>query len=325
MTTMSMVEAIRQTLEDEMAADERLIVLGEDVGRAGGVFRATDGLQARFGADRVVDMPVSEAAIVGASIGLATGGMVPVPEVQFLGFTHQAFHQIAHQLGRWRYRTAGRFHAQVTVRAPFGGGVRTPELHSDAFEAIFTQGPGMKIVAPATAADAAGLLRTSIRDPDPVLVLEPLRGYRLVRDDVPAGDHMVPLGSARIARTGDDVTVIAWSAMVLTALEAAEAAADEGISVEVLDLRSLVPLDVEAIAASVTKTGRAVVAQEAPLTGGFASEVAAVVQEAAFLSLEAPVARVSGYDVPYPMPLVEDVYVPSTARLLAAIRATERY
>jgi pyruvate dehydrogenase E1 component beta subunit len=324
-TTLSMVEAIRQTLEQEMEADERVIVLGEDVGRAGGVFRATDGLQARFGTDRVVDMPVSEAVIVGASIGLATGGMVPVPEIQFLGFTHQAFHQIGHQLARWRYRSGGRYHAQVTIRTPYGGGVRTPELHSDAFESIFAQGPGVKIVAPATAADAAGLLRSSIRDPDPVLFLEPLKGYRLVRDDVPDGDHTVPLGSARTARPGDDVTVVAWSAMVLTALEAAEAAAEEGISVEVLDLRCLVPLDVEAIAASVTKTGRAVVTQEAPLTGGFASEVAAVIQEEAFLSLEAPVARVSGYDLPYPMPLVEDVYVPSTARLLAAIRTTVGY
>jgi pyruvate dehydrogenase E1 component beta subunit len=325
MTTLSMVEAIRQTLEQEMEADERVIVLGEDVGRSGGVFRATDGLQARFGAERVVDMPVSEAVIVGASIGLATGGMVPVPEIQFLGFTHQAFHQIGHQLGRWRYRSGGRYHAQVTIRAPYGGGVRTPELHSDAFESIFAQGPGVKIVAPATAADAAGLLRSSIRDPDPVLFLEPLKGYRLVRDDVPDGEHTVPLGAARIARAGDDITVVAWSAMVLTALEAAEAAAEEGISVEVLDLRCLVPLDVEAIAASVTKTGRAVVTQEAPLTGGFASEVATVIQEEAFLSLEAPVARVSGYDLPYPMPLVEDVYVPSAARLLAAIRTTVGY
>jgi pyruvate dehydrogenase E1 component beta subunit len=322
---MSMVEAVRQTLEDEMAADERVMVLGEDVGRCGGVFRATDGLQTRFGAERVVDMPVSEAVIVGAAIGLATGGMVPVAEIQFLGFTHQAFHQISHQLGRWRYRTAGRFNAPVTVRAPYGGGVRTPELHSDAFESIFTQGPGLKIVAPATASDAAGLLRTSIRDPDPVLFLEPLKGYRLVRDDVPGGEHTVPLGSARVARDGDDVTVVAWSAMVLTALEAAEAAADEGISVEVVDLRSLVPLDVDTIAASVTKTGRAVVVQEAPLTGGFASEVAAVIQQEVFLSLEAPIARVSGYDLPYPMPLVEDLYVPSMGRLLAAIRDTTSF
>ena len=242
--------------------------------------------------------------------------------MQFLGFSHQAFHQISHQLARWRYRTNGRFNAPVTIRAPFGGGVRAPELHSDAFENIFTQGPGLKIVAPATAADAAGLLRAAIRDADPVLFLEPLRGYRLVRDDVPDGEHTVPLGKARIARSGSDVTVIAWSAMVQTALEAASRAAALGIDVEVLDLRSLVPLDVEAIAESVARTGRAIVVQEAPKTGGFASEVVATIQDEAFLSLEAPVLRVSGWDAPYPMPLVEDQYVPSIERVLFAIQRT---
>lgn len=321
----SMVEAIRDTLDEELAHDHRVMVLGEDVGKSGGVFRATDNLQAKYGRDRVVDMPVSEAAIIGASIGLATSGMIPVAEIQFLGFSHQAFHQISHQLARWRYRTNGRFHAQVTIRAPFGGGVRAPELHSDAFENIFTQGAGLKIVAPATAADAAGLLRSSIRDPDPVLFLEPLKGYRLVRDEVPAGEHMVQLGVARVARAGGDVTVIAWSAMVQTALEAAERASASGIEVEVLDLRSLVPLDVDAIAKSVAKTGRAVVVQEAPRTGGFASEVVAVIQDEVFLSLEAPVVRVSGWDTPYPMPLVEDHFVPSVERVLAAIERTAAY
>ena len=209
MTVMTMVEAIRSTLEAEMERDDRVMVLGEDVGLSGGVFRATDGLQLKFGVERVVDMPVSEAAIVGASIGLATAGMIPVPELQFLGFSHQAFHQISHQLARWRYRTAGRFHAPVTIRAPFGGGVRTPELHSDGFEAIFAQGPGLKIVLPSTAADAKGLLASAIRDPDPVLFLEPLKGYRLQRDDVPDGEHLVPFGRARIAREGTDVTVFA--------------------------------------------------------------------------------------------------------------------
>ena len=321
MTVKSIVEAIRDTLDEELANDPRVMVLGEDVGKSGGVFRATDGLQAKYGIDRVVDMPVAEAVIIGASIGLATAGMVPVAEMQFLGFSHQAFHQISHQLARWRYRTNGRFHAPVTIRAPFGGGVRAPELHSDAFENIFTQGPGLKIVAPATAADAAGLLRASIRDEDPVLFLEPLKGYRLVRDDVPDG-HLVPLGKARIARPGADVTVIAWSAMVQTALDAATRAAALGIDVEVLDLRSLVPLDVDAIAESVARTGRAVVVQEAPKTGGFASEVVATIQDEAFLSLEAPVLRVSGWDAPYPMPLIEDQFVPSVERVLFAIQRT---
>ena len=325
MTVMSMVEAVCSALGDEMERDERVIVLGEDVGKSGGVFRATDGLQKRFGAERVVDTPVSEAAIVGASIGLATAGLVPVPELQFLGFSLQAFHQIGHQLARWRYRTNGRYHAQVTIRAPYGGGVRTPELHSDGFEAIFAQMPGLKMVAPATAADAKGMLLSAIRDPDPVLFLEPLRGYRLVRDDVPDGDVTVPLGSARIARPGSDVTLVAWSAMTTVCLEAASAAAEVGIDAEVIDVRSLVPLDTATIADSVSRTGRAVVVQEAPLTAGFASEVVAAIQEGAFLSLEAPILRVSGWDVPYPMPLVEDHYVPSVARVLAAIRRTVEY
>jgi pyruvate dehydrogenase E1 component beta subunit len=322
---MSMVEAVCSALGDEMERDERVIVLGEDVGRTGGVFRATDGLQQRFGPDRVVDTPVSEAVIVGASIGLASAGLVPVPELQFLGFALQAFHQIGHQLARWRYRTNGRYHAQVTIRAPYGGGVRAPELHSDAFETIFTQMPGIKIATPATAADAKGMLLSALRDPDPVLFLEPLRGYRLVRDEVPDGDVVVDLGQARTARRGSDVTVIAWSAMVTVATEAAAVVAEQGIDVEVVDLRTLVPLDVAAIAESVSRTGRAVVVQEAPLTGGFASEIVAAIQEGAFLSLQAPIARVSGWDVPYPMPLVEDHYVPSVDRIVAAIRRTVDY
>ncbi len=322
---MSMVEAVCSALGDEMERDERVIVLGEDVGKSGGVFRATDGLQKRFGAERVVDTPVSEAAIVGTSIGLATAGLVPVPELQFLGFSLQAFHQIGHQLARWRYRTNGRYHAQVTIRAPYGGGVRTPELHSDSFEAIFAQMPGLKMVAPATAADAKGMLLSAIRDPDPVLFLEPLRGYRLVRDEVPDGDVTVPLGPARLARRGNDVTLVAWSAMTTVCLEAASAAAEVGIDAEVIDVRSLVPLDTATIADSVSRTGRAVVVQEAPLTAGFASEVVAAIQEGAFLSLEAPIVRVSGWDVPYPMPLVEDYYVPSVERVLAAIRRTVEY
>ncbi|MBA2528796.1 MAG: alpha-ketoacid dehydrogenase subunit beta [Euzebyales bacterium] len=321
MPVASMVDAIRSTLEAEMARDERVMVLGEDVGKSGGVFRATDGLQARFGADRVVDMPASEAAIIGASVGLATAGLIPVPELQFLGFSHQAFHQIGHQLARVRYRTNARFTAPVTIRAPYGGGVRAPELHSDAFESVLVHCPGVKVVAPSTAADAKGLLAAAIRDPDPVIYLEPLKGYRLVRDDVPDGDHTVDLGTARVAREGGDVTVVAWSAMVQVALEAAAAAAADGVSVQVLDLRSLVPLDVDALADAVAATGRAVVVQEAPLTAGFASEVVATIQEEAFVYLEAPISRVSGYDTPYPMPQLEDHYIPDAHRVLAAVKA----
>ncbi len=325
MPVLSMIEAIRTTLDAEMARDDRVMVLGEDVGKSGGVFRATDGLQERYGAERVVDTPVSEAAIIGASIGLATAGLVPVPELQFLGFAHQAWHQIGAQLARFRYRTNGRFPTQVTIRAPFGGGVRAPELHSDAFEAMIAHNPGLKVVVPATAADAKGLLATAVRDPDPVFFLEPLRGYRLVRDEVPEGEHLVPFGQARVARSGTDVTLVAWSGMIPVVTEAAELAAEEGISVEVLDLRTLVPLDVDGLAASVERTGRAVVVQESALTAGFASEVVATLQEEVFLSLEAPITRVSGYDTPIPMPQLEDHYIPDAARVLSAVRATVAY
>lgn len=322
MTVRSMIETIRLTLEGEMARDERVMVLGEDVGTQGGVFRATEGLKARFGADRVVDTPVAEAGIIGASIGLATAGMVPVAELQFLGFAHQAFHQIGFQLARFRYRTLGRFPLQVTIRAPYGGAVHAPELHSDAFEGMLANAPGLKIVAPSTAADARGLLTSAIRDPDPVLYLEPLRGYRLVRDEVPDDEHLVPIGTARIARPGRDVTVLAWSFQVVNALEAAEAAAEEGIEVEVVDVRSLVPLDETTIAESVSRTGRCVVVEEAPRTAGFGAELTSTVQELCFLDLEAPIARLAGWDTPYPMPLLEKDYIPGTARILDAVRRT---
>lgn len=325
MAVQSMIEAIRTTLHEEMERDDRVIVLGEDVGKQGGVFRATEGLQAAFGTDRVVDTPVSEAAIIGSSIGLATAGLVPVPELQFLGFAHQAWHQIGFQLARFRYRTLGRFPLQVTIRAPYGGGVHAPELHSDAFEGMLANAPGLKIVAPASAADAKGLLLSAIRDPDPVLYLEPLKGYRLVRDEVPSGDHLVDIGTARTARVGEDVTVITWSYQVVNALEAAEEAAASGISVEVLDLRSLVPLDENAIAESVARTGRAVVVEEGPLTGGFGAEVVATIQELVFLDLEAPIARVAGWDVPYPMPLLENDYIPGPRRILQAIARTATF
>jgi pyruvate dehydrogenase E1 component beta subunit len=325
MTIKNMVEAIRDTLESEMERDDRVILLGEDVGKSGGVFRATDKLQERFGADRVVDMPVSEAGIIGTSIGLAGSGLIPVAEIQFLGFTQQGFHQLGNQLARMRYRTSGALTMPVTIRAPYGGGVRTPELHSDAFEALFAHSPGMKLVAPATAADAKGMLTQAIRDPDPVFVLEPLRGYRLVRDEVPDGEHLVPFGKARIARPGTDVTVVAWSAMVQVALQAAELAAADGVDVEVIDLRSLVPLDVDTLREAVSQTGRGVVVQEAPFTGGFGSEVAATIAEEAFAYLEAPIARVAGFDLPFPMPMLEDHYIPDAQRILRAIRAAVDY
>jgi pyruvate dehydrogenase E1 component beta subunit len=320
MAVMTMVQAINATLHEEMARDDRVVVFGQDVAKNGGVFRATEGLLDRFGAERVVDTPLSEAAIIGSAIGLAVAGMVPVAEIQFLGFTYQAFHQIAGQLARLRYRSDGRFTTPIVVRAPFGGGVRTPELHSDSIEAQFANCPGLKIAMPSSAADAKGLLAAAIRDPNPVLFLEPLRGYRAIRDDVPEGELVVPLGQARTVRSGDDLVIIAWSYMVEVARRASVELEKEGIAARVLDLRTIVPLDVDAIREAVEACGRVVVVQEAPETAGFASEIVATIVDEAFYSLEAPVARVSAWDVPYPVGLLEDHYVPNVDRVVAAAR-----
>ena len=323
MTFMPMVEAIRHALALEMERDERVMVFGQDVGKLGGVFRATDGLQDRFGTERVRDTPLAEGGIAGTALGLALSGLVPVAEIQFLGFAHQGFHQIVDQIARYRYRSRGQRPLQLTIRAPFGGGVRTPEMHSDALEAHYVHAPGLKVVMPATPHDAKGLLLEAIRDPDPVLFCEPLRGYRLVEGEVPEHDYTVPFGQARIAREGEHVTLIAWSAAVQLCERAADVVAVDGVSCEIVDLRTLVPLDVETIVRSVESTGRAVVVQESALTGGFAGEVAATLQEEAFYSLEAPVARVGSPDTPYPpFASIEDAYVPNEDRVVAAIRAT---
>jgi pyruvate dehydrogenase E1 component beta subunit len=322
---MTMVQAVRSALAHEMERDERVIVLGEDVGRDGGVFRATEGLQQRFGADRVIDTPLAELGIIGTSVGLAASGLIPVAEVQFLGFTYQAFAEIAGQVARFRFRSQSRFPCSLTIRSPYGGGVRTPELHSDALEAFYVHTPGLKVVAPSTAADARGLLISAIRDPDPVIFLEPLRGYRAIRGEVPDDETTVPIGPARIVREGRDVTVIAWSAMVPVATAAAERAAEKGIDVEVIDLRTLAPMDADTLAASVQKTGRAIVVHEAPQTGGVGAEVAATIMERAFLSLEAPVERVTGYDTPDPPGMFEDDYIPNADRVLAAIERVKAY
>ena len=319
---LSMLEAINETLHSEMARDERIVVLGEDVGRNGGVFRATEGLIEKFGENRVVDTPISEAAIAGSAVGLAMAGLVPVAEIQFLGFSYQAMHQIAGQIARLRYRTQSRFEPQITIRAPFGGGVRTPELHSDSLEAQFANIPGLKIVLPATASDAKGLLTSAIRDPDPVLFLEPLRGYRGIRDLVPDEEHAIPLGEANLVKKGDDIVIISWSYQVELSKRVAESLEEDGVSVAVLDLRSIVPLDVEALTQIVAHCGRAVVVQEAPETGGFASEIIATINDESFWSLEAPVARVSGFDVPYPVGMLENLYVPDEARIRAAVLKT---
>src|SRR5216683_2194301 len=324
MPQLNVVEAINSALAEEMQADPRVMVLGLDVGKLGGVFRTTSGLIEKFGSERVVDTPLAEASIVGASLGLALAGMVPVAEIQFLGFTAQAFHQIGPQLGKYRQRSRGRYHCQVTIRAPFGGGIRSPEFHSDAVEAQFVQTPGIKIVMPSNPYDAKGLLVEAIRDPDPVLFCEPDRLYRSGRMEVPDASYTVPFGKAAIVREGDDVTLVAWSAAVESCLMAAERLADEGISATVVDLRTLVPFDVETVVGAVAKTGRCVVVHEAPLSAGFGAEVAATLASEAFYDLDAPIARVTSWDVPYPAAPLEGWYLPSVERVVAAARRTAR-
>ena len=322
MPMMNMVEAIRGALKQEMERDERVILMGEDIGHLGGVFRVTDGLQQFFGSKRVIDTPLAESVIAGSAMGLAIAGWVPVVEIQFLGFAQQCFHQICQQVARIRYRTRGSHTAPVTIRAPFGGNVRTPEFHSDSMEQTFVQACGLKVVMPSNPYDAKGLLAQAIRDPDPVMYLEPLRGYRLVSGEVPHDAYLVPFGELRTAREGDDVTVVAWSAAVQVAEKAAELAAEKGISCHVVDLRTLVPLDEAGLIAAVERTGRCVVVHESPAVAGFGAEVIALLQEQAFYSLEAPMRRVTAPDVPYPMTGIEDDYVPNAARVLAAIEQT---
>lgn len=321
MPVKSMIEAIRDTLGEELARDDRMVVIGEDVGKLGGVFRATEGLQTKFGEDRVVDMPLAEGAIIAAGLGLAISGLRPVVEIQFLGFCHQAFHQIGQQVARMRYRSAGRYSVHMVIRTPFGGGVRTPELHSDAFEAFYTHCPGLKVVAPSTAHDAKGLLTSAMDSDDPVLYLEPLRGYRLQRDEVPDERYSIPFGQSRIAREGSDVTIITWSTGVQTALQAAEELSKSGIDAQILDLRTLVPLDVAGLTAAVSRTGRAVILHEGSLTGGFGAELAATIQAECFYELLAPVHRITAPDTPYPLAGIEEFYIPSVQRVVDEVGA----
>jgi pyruvate dehydrogenase E1 component beta subunit len=323
-TQRNVLEAINSALDEEMSRDPHVMVLGLDVGKLGGVFRATSGLLEKYGAQRVVDTPLAEASIIGASLGLAISGMVPIAEIQFLGFTAQAFHQIGPQLARYRARSRGRYHCQVTIRAPFGGGISSPEFHSDALEAQFVQSPGIKVVMPSNAYDAKGLLIEAIRDPDPVLYCEPDRIYRLGRMEVPDDPYTVPFGKAAVVREGGDITLVAWSAAVDLCLKAAEQLGVEGISATVVDLRTLVPFDVETVVNAVAKTGRCVVVHEAPMSAGFGAEVVATLASEAFYDLDAPIARVTSYDVPYPAAPLEGWYLPSVERIVAAARRTAR-
>jgi pyruvate/2-oxoglutarate/acetoin dehydrogenase E1 component len=318
-----LVEAVNDALHVEMERDDSVMVLGEDVGRAGGVFRATAGLRDRFGADRCVDMPLAEAGIMGGAVGLCMAGWRPVCEMQYDAFSYPALDQLITHVGRYRWRTGGGMSFPLVVRMPYGGGVRAPELHDDSPETYYVHTPGVKVAIPSTPADAKGLLAAAIRDPDPVVILEPKLVYRTARGEVPDGEHVVPLGKARIARTGDDLTIVAYGTMVGVAEQAADAIADRA-SAEVLDVRSLKPLDEETLLASVAKTGRVVIVQEAPRTVGFGSEIAAILAEKAILDLRGPVLRVTGYDVPYPYWKLEDAYMPSVERVVdAATRLLE--
>jgi pyruvate dehydrogenase E1 component beta subunit len=319
---MTMLAAIRETILDEMARDERVVLLGEDVGRNGGVFRATDGALERFGPQRVFDAPISESTIVGASVGLSIAGLVPLAEIQFGGFTMQAYHQLVGQLARFRYRSRSRYTCPVTLRTAYGGGVRTPEHHSDSVEAPYAHAPGLQVVVPSNAADAKGLLTTAIRSVDPVIVFEPIPCYR-TSGEVPDGEHVVPFGVAREVRAPEDAVIITWGAMVDVAVAAADVTREQrAANVGVIDLRTLAPLDVDTIVRATERCGRVVVVHEAPLTGGFGAEVVATIQEEAFYSLEAPIRRVAGVDVGSAPPLVEDWCRPDVARIVAALDAS---
>jgi pyruvate dehydrogenase E1 component beta subunit len=315
---LTLVEAINEAFHTELERDEAVLVMGEDVGRAGGVFRATAGLRDRFGPDRCVDTPLAEAGILGTAVGLCMAGWRPVCEMQYDAFSYPCLDQLITHVGRYRWRTGGKMEFPLVVRMPYGGGVRAPELHDDSPEAYYAHTPGVKVAIPSTPADAKGLLAAAIRDPDPVVVLEPKLHYRTMRGEVPEGEHVVPLGEARLVREGSDVTLVAYGAMVPVCEQAAEQLED--VSVEILDIRTLKPLDEDALLTSAAKTGRVVIVQEAPRTAGYGAELAAILAEKAILDLQAPVIRVTGYDVPYPYWQIEDAYMPSAARVVDAVR-----
>jgi 2-oxoisovalerate dehydrogenase E1 component beta subunit len=324
MPEMNLLQAVNDALRVEMRRDSRVVVLGEDVGNFGGVFRATEGLQAEFGPDRCIDTPLAESGIVGTAIGMALYGMRPVPEIQFGDYIYPAFDQIVNELAKLRYRSGGEYSAPVVIRTPIGGGIKGGHYHSQSPEALFTHVPGLKVVCPSNPIDAKGLLASAIRGDDPVIFMEPKRYYRAARGDVPEGEFTIPLGEAKVVRAGKQVTVLAWSAMVHTALEAAEKGAQAGYDLEVIDLRTLVPFDEAAILASVEKTGRVVIVQEAPRTSGFGAELAATIAEKAILHLDAPIVRVAGLDTPFPYTL-EQEYLPDADRILDAVERVVRF
>ncbi|MFG0256553.1 MAG: alpha-ketoacid dehydrogenase subunit beta [Phycisphaerales bacterium JB043] len=324
MAQMTLVQAINDALATMMEEDPRVVISGEDVGINGGVFRVTEGLQERFGKDRVVDSPLAESGIIGTSIGLAMNGMIPVPEIQFEGFLGPAYDQIVNHAARYRTRSRSAVTIPMTIRVPVGGGIHAPELHSDSPEAIYAHHPGLKVVMPASPYDAKGLLISAIKDPDPVIYFEPKRIYRAFREEVPEGSYEVPIGKAKIVEEGSDLTVVTWGAPVLQCISAMDSLPDD-ISIELIDLRTIYPWDIETVVESVNKTGRCVIVHEAPKTCGFGAEVATTIMERCFLSLEAPVQRVTGFDTIMPYYKLELDYLPEAPRIAEAIGACAAY
>jgi pyruvate dehydrogenase E1 component beta subunit len=320
MALLNMVQAIDQALRQEMARDDRVVLLGEDVGRDGGVFRVTEGLQDEFGAERIIDTPLSESVIMGSAIGMAAYGLRPVAEIQFMGFTYSAFEQLFAHAARLRSRSRGRYSCPLVVRTPYGGGIKAPELHEESTEAMFCHIPGLKVVVPSGPYSAKGLLLSAMRDPDPVLFLEPTRLYRMLKEEVPEGEFLVELGKARVARAGRQVTVIAWGSMLERVLKSVDQ-----YDAEVLDLLTLNPFDIEAVLDSVKKTGRAVIVHEAVKTCGFGAEIAATIAEEAILYLRAPILRVTAPDVPVPLGKLIDHYLPTVEQIKAAVEEVLRY
>jgi len=325
MARKSMIQAINEAMHQKMKEDKTVVVLGEDVGVDGGVFRATQGLIEAFGEERVMDTPLAESSIIGASVGMALNGIKPIAEIQFMGFIYQGFDQILCHVARFRHRSQGRFGMPMVVRAPYGAGVRALEHHSESTEAHFAHIPGLKVVIPATPVDAKGLLISAIEDPDPVIFLEPKRLYRLKKEEVPDEIYRTPIGVANVAKEGSDITIVAWGGMVPMALDAAKHVGSEGVDAEVIDLRTILPYDLKAITNSVEKTGRLVIVHEAPRSFGVGAEIAAEVAERSLLYLLAPVKRVTGYDIIPPLAKLEDRNYPSADKIVRAIHQTMEF
>lgn len=324
MPVLNLVQAINDALRTEMRRDERVVLLGEDVGKFGGVFRATAGLYEEFGENRIFDTPLSETGIIGTAIGMSLYGLRPIPEIQFLDFIYSGYDQIVNELAKMRYRSGGQYACPMVIRTPYGGGIKGGLYHSQSTESVFIHHAGLKVVVPSNPYDAKGLLLASLRQEDPVLFLEPKRIYRAAKGEVPEEDYTVPLEKAAVVREGKDVTVIAWGAMLHEAKTAVESLAGQGVDAELIDLRTLWPLDIETILASVAKTGRAVVVHEAARTLGLGAEIATLIQERAFVYLEAPIKRITGWDTPFPYTL-DDAYLPRAPRIEQGIRETVEF